>query len=91
MTFFSSSLYSPSPFSATTLRYIENSVGPTAYLVVGGRLTQFLDGVWCPPVHPRRRLLASVPLLSQFTVLTKPVQIKVVDEEVAALLAKQAI
>ena len=59
-----------------------------------------LEGAWRPPsiLHiigdgyslPFVRPL-SVPLLSQFTVLTKSVQIKVVNEEVAALLAKQAI
>ena len=36
-------------------------------------------------------LSPSLPLPSQFTVLTKPVQITVMDEEVSALLAKHAI
>ena len=80
-------------------------VAPMAYPVVGGCLTQFLDA-WTALGAPRSVLCIlgdgyslpflrppplSVPLPSQFTVLTKPVQIKVVDEEVAALLAKQAI
>ena len=78
-------------------------VAPMAYSVVGGHLTQFLDA-WTALGTPQSvlRILGddyslwllrplSVPLPSQFTVITKPVQVKVVDEEVAALLAKQAI
>ena len=64
-------------------------------------MTLFLDGAWRPhvsPPHHQRWILPSIPpfssstpLPSQFTVLMKPVQIKVVNEEVASPLAKQAI
>ena len=71
---------------------------------MGGHLTQFLDA-WTALSAPQSvRIIGdgyslpflrppplSVPLPSPFTVLTKPVQIKVVDEEVASLLEKQAI
>ena len=43
------------------------------------------------PSHPQERLRAPVSSSSQFTVLTKPDQILVVDEEVLALLGKHAI
>ena len=76
-----------------------------AYPVVGGCLTQFLDA-WTALGRPQSVLRIirdgyslpvllspplSTPLPSQFTVLTKPVQIAVVDKKVAALLAKRAI
>ena len=76
---------------------------PAVYPVVGGRFTLFLDA-WTSIGAPQSflRILEngyappflcpiSLPLPSQFTVLTKPVQITVVDEEVSALLAKHAI
>ena len=78
---------------------------PTSYPVVGGRLSLFQDAwasIGAPPSVLRiLRDGYSLPFLrpppqvlprpSQFTVLSKPDQIKVVDEEVVALLAKGAI
>ena len=78
---------------------------PTVYPVVGGRLSAFRDewvligsppfilnilkdGYSLPFLRPPPQ---SLPLRSQYTVLTKPSQIKVVDEEVEALLHKRAI
>ena len=78
-------------------------MAPTVYPVVGGGSKLFLDawtsiGALQSILRILKRLRASfstssssLPHLSQFMVLTTPVQITVLDEEVLSLLAKHAI